>query len=97
MVRGKFGLDNDWALAHAWGRDELLPLSNTSSIRWGHLGVTLLDSLDTLLLLGLEEEYAAARYWAVTALPARLRLSFITLLGCHCCLRAAQQLLTVCG
>ena len=59
--------------AHAFGADELLPLTNGSSDRWGGLGFTLLDSLDTLLLLGLEEPYARARSWAVRELPERVR------------------------
>lgn len=41
---------------HAFGQDELLPLSQTSNT-WFDLGLTLLDSLDTLLLLGLDAEY----------------------------------------
>eukprot|EP00966_Prymnesium_polylepis_P314392 7264973-Prymnesium_polylepis.1 len=35
----------------AWGRDELAPLSNGSNNRWGGLAVTMLDSLDSLLLM----------------------------------------------
>ena len=41
---------------HAWGRDELLPLSRTGS-KWFDLGLTLADSLDTLLIAGLEPEF----------------------------------------
>ena len=36
--------------AHAWGNDELRPLSNTSRDNWGGFAVTMVDSLDTMLL-----------------------------------------------
>ena len=32
---------------HAWGRDELRPVSNRSRDNWGGLAVTMVDSLDT--------------------------------------------------
>ena len=47
---------------YAWGEDELLPLSHASH-RWFGLGLTLVDSLDTLHMMGLEEELAEARVW----------------------------------
>lgn len=54
---------------HAWssymraaaGADELRPLSNTSSNRWGGIGVTPVDSLDTLLLMNLRREFEEAK------------------------------------
>ncbi|DBA98648.1 hypothetical protein WJX77_007859 [Trebouxia sp. C0004] len=46
----------------AWGEDELLPHSHTSH-RWFGLGLTLVDSLDTLHIMGLEEELSDARGW----------------------------------
>ena len=46
----------------AWGEDELLPHSHTSH-RWFGLGLTLVDSLDTLHVMGLEEELSDAREW----------------------------------
>jgi mannosyl-oligosaccharide alpha-1,2-mannosidase len=54
---------------HAWsgyyaaaaGHDELEPLTNTSSDRWGEIGITPIDSIDTLLLMGLSKEYHEAR------------------------------------
>ena len=57
---------------HAWGRDELRPVSNRSRDNWGGLAVTMVDSLDTLLLMGLTEHYKRARDWLVDNLPARL-------------------------
>lgn len=47
---------------YAWGLDELLPLSKTHS-EWFDLGLTLVDSLDTLLIMGLREEFQEAREW----------------------------------
>ncbi|KAL3131586.1 hypothetical protein ABBQ38_007885 [Trebouxia sp. C0009 RCD-2024] len=48
--------------AYAWGEDELLPHSHQSH-RWFGLGLTLIDSLDTLHIMGLEEELREAREW----------------------------------
>lgn len=59
----KIGLDRE----HAWGEDELLPISQTSN-RWFDLGLTLVDSLDTLLIMGLKEEFLEARNWVDTSL-----------------------------
>ncbi len=59
------------AMQHAWsgykkyafGADELLPLSKEAGGYWGGLGVTLVDSLDTLWLMGLKDEFREARDW----------------------------------
>ena len=48
--------------AYAWGEDELLPHSRQSN-RWFGLGLTLIDSLDTLQMMGLEQELGEAREW----------------------------------
>ena len=48
--------------AYAWGEDELLPHSQQSN-RWFGLGLTLIDSLDTLQMMGLETELGEAREW----------------------------------
>jgi hypothetical protein len=45
---------------HAWGHDELQPLSNRSNEAWGGLAVTMVDGLDTAYLLGLSEEFDRA-------------------------------------
>lgn len=47
---------------YAWGEDELLPVSRKSQ-KWFGLGLTLIDSLDTMLLMGLEDDYKEARDW----------------------------------
>ncbi|XP_054896499.1 endoplasmic reticulum mannosyl-oligosaccharide 1,2-alpha-mannosidase [Poeciliopsis prolifica] len=47
---------------HAWGHDELKPISKSFS-EWFGLGLTLIDSLDTMWIMGLKEEFAEARNW----------------------------------
>lgn len=47
---------------HAWGHDELKPISKSFS-EWFGLGLTLIDSLDTMWILGLKEEFTEARSW----------------------------------
>jgi len=59
------------AMKHAWshyetyafGEDEIKPVSLRGSSNWGGLGITLVDSLDTLWLMGLKEEFNRARDW----------------------------------
>jgi Glycosyl hydrolase family 47 len=48
---------------HAWGMDEIKPVSGTGDNNWGGMGVTLVDSLDTLWLLGMKDEFWKARDW----------------------------------
>lgn len=40
--------------AHAWGHDELKPISKSFG-EWFGLGLTLIDSLDTMWIMGLKE------------------------------------------
>ncbi|KAI0730937.1 seven-hairpin glycosidase [Earliella scabrosa] len=47
-------------LKYANGFDELRPLSNTGTNNFNGWNVTMYDSLDTMLLMGLHEEFAAA-------------------------------------
>lgn len=47
---------------YAWGKDELLPVSMSSS-NWLRLGLTIVESLDTLLVMGLREDFREARDW----------------------------------
>lgn len=42
---------------YAWGTDELKPLSRTGRDSFGNIGMTILDSLTTLKLMGLEKEF----------------------------------------
>jgi len=47
---------------YCWGGDELFPERHGCHRGWG-VGLTLLDSLDSLYLMGMEEEYNEAREW----------------------------------
>lgn len=47
-------------MAHAFPMDELLPLSCKGTNSFGGVSVTLIDSLDTLAVMGLREEFAQA-------------------------------------
>uniref|UniRef100_A0A8C2Q107 alpha-1,2-Mannosidase n=1 Tax=Cyprinus carpio TaxID=7962 RepID=A0A8C2Q107_CYPCA len=51
----------------AWGHDELKPISKSYG-EWFGLGLTLIDALDTMWILGLEEEFAEARQWVAKEL-----------------------------
>jgi len=46
----------------AWGHDHLKPISRTSN-NWFHLGLTIIDSLDTMYIMGLNKEFNEARLW----------------------------------
>ena len=50
---------------YAWGHDELLPVSRASS-EWFRLGLTIVDALDTLYIMGLRAEFAEGRAWVAT-------------------------------
>ncbi|KAJ1935825.1 hypothetical protein GGF37_005846, partial [Kickxella alabastrina] len=46
---------------HAFGEDELQPISKGGNVRWGDWAISLVDSLDTLKLMEMEEEYLEAK------------------------------------
>lgn len=46
----------------AWGHDHLKPISEGYH-DWFGLGLTIVDSLDTMYMMGLKEEYTEARNW----------------------------------
>lgn len=48
---------------YAWGKDELKPPSMTGVDSFGGLGATLVDSLDTLFIMGLDTQFKRAREW----------------------------------
>lgn len=52
---------------YAWGQDELLPLSKSGTSPYG-MGLTIIDSLDTMWLMGLTEEFQKARDWVANSL-----------------------------
>ncbi|XP_048876334.1 endoplasmic reticulum mannosyl-oligosaccharide 1,2-alpha-mannosidase isoform X2 [Brienomyrus brachyistius] len=51
----------------AWGHDELKPISKSYG-EWFGLGLTLVDALDTMWILGLKEEFEEAKKWVATEL-----------------------------
>jgi Glycosyl hydrolase family 47 len=48
---------------YAFGMDELLPASRRGTNTWGGFGVTLVDSLDSLWLMGMKTQFYEARDW----------------------------------
>lgn len=52
-------------VAFAWGHDELRPLSKGFSDSFCGSGVTVVDSMSTLWLAGLKDEFNAAREWVI--------------------------------
>uniref|UniRef100_A0A0N5AJW1 alpha-1,2-Mannosidase n=1 Tax=Syphacia muris TaxID=451379 RepID=A0A0N5AJW1_9BILA len=52
---------------YAWGHDHLKPLSKSYS-EWFGLGLTIVDSLDTMIIMGLDEEFEEARSWVAESL-----------------------------
>lgn len=48
---------------YAFGQDEVLPQSGRGNDSWGGQGITLVDSLDTLWLMGLKDEFWRGRDW----------------------------------
>uniref|UniRef100_A0A8C5NC28 alpha-1,2-Mannosidase n=1 Tax=Gouania willdenowi TaxID=441366 RepID=A0A8C5NC28_GOUWI len=51
----------------AWGHDELRPISKSYS-EWFGLGLTLIDALDTMWIMGLKEEFEEAKAWVASEL-----------------------------
>ena len=47
---------------YAWGHDHLRPISKDGQSSFG-LGLTLIDSLDTMLMMNLQEEFEEAKDW----------------------------------
>ena len=43
---------------HAWGMDELQPITQDGRESLGGIGATIVDSLDTLWLMGLDDEFS---------------------------------------
>eukprot|EP00002_Diphylleia_rotans_P017989 TRINITY_DN3485_c0_g3_i2.p1 TRINITY_DN3485_c0_g3~~TRINITY_DN3485_c0_g3_i2.p1 ORF type:complete len:427 (-),score=100.09 TRINITY_DN3485_c0_g3_i2:114-1394(-) len=53
---------------HAFGQDELDPISCSSAGSWMNMGLTLVDSLDVLWLMDEKEEFKKARDWVEQSL-----------------------------
>ncbi|KAK5582134.1 hypothetical protein RB653_003717 [Dictyostelium firmibasis] len=54
----------------AWGLDELKPIEKRGH-DWFGLGLTIVDSMDTLYLMGLDKEFEEAREWVAEVLNHR--------------------------
>ncbi|GAB5355957.1 hypothetical protein AAMO2058_000249600 [Amorphochlora amoebiformis] len=67
-IRGAFRLAWGGYSKYCYGEDELRPLSRTCS-NWVHMGLTLIDSLDTLWIMGLKDEFHKAKRWVANELP----------------------------
>lgn len=66
----KEAMSHAWASyeKYAWGQDELQPQSKNGVNSFGGLGATLIDSLDTLYIMGLDEQFQKAREWVANVL-----------------------------
>nr|GME16620.1 mannosyl-oligosaccharide 1,2-alpha-mannosidase MNS1-like isoform X1 [Ipomoea batatas] len=53
---------------YAWGHDELQPQSKNGVDSFGGLGATLIDALDTLYIMGMDEEFQKAKEWVASSL-----------------------------
>jgi len=54
---------------HAWGSDEYHPTSGRGEPgKWGAIGMNIVDSLDTLKVMGLDSELKEAEQWVRTTL-----------------------------
>lgn len=53
---------------YAWGNDELQPQSKNGVNSFGGLGATLIDALDTLYIMGLDEQFQKAKEWVANSL-----------------------------
>ena len=56
---------------YAWGHDHLRPISKGAQ-NWFGLGLTLIDSLDTLWIMNLTEEFEEAKEWVASSLTFKI-------------------------
>jgi len=64
-IHVKDAMKHAWAgyKQYAWGYDELLPVSHRGRNNWGGMGTTLVDSMSTLWLLNMTDEFSEAVDW----------------------------------
>ncbi|CAG8442737.1 12310_t:CDS:2 [Acaulospora morrowiae] len=61
----------------AWGYDEYHPISRVgSNLSQRGIGFTIVDSIDTLLIMGLKDEYSKARDWIANTLDFNIDGNF---------------------
>ena len=62
----------DGYTAYAWGKNEVRPVSKTGNSRTifgeSDAGATIVDSMDTLFIMGMDEEFAKGKAWIETNL-----------------------------
>lgn len=65
----------------SWGKDDLKPWSNSSQTGLGnsHLGLTIIDALDTLYLMGMKEEFDKGAEWVFNELDFDQEPSIVSL------------------
>ena len=66
-VKGELAWAWDNYRQHAWGKDEIKPISGGSStfpLKGHHLGLTLIEALDTLWVMGLDSRFQDGVDWA---------------------------------
>ncbi|XP_009145514.2 mannosyl-oligosaccharide 1,2-alpha-mannosidase MNS2 [Brassica rapa] len=70
MLRVKEAMIHAWSSyeKYAWGQDELQPQTKDGVDSFGGLGATMIDALDTLYIMGLDEQFQKAREWVATSL-----------------------------
>ena len=71
---------HSWAgyAKYAWGADELKPLQQQGKNLFGGMGATIIDSLDTLWLMELREQFQEARDWVANELTFAVYASIPT-------------------
>ncbi|KAJ0404974.1 hypothetical protein P43SY_004891 [Pythium insidiosum] len=52
----------------AFGADEMTPITGLPRNPWGSIGCLILDSLDTMWIMGMHEEFADGRKWVASKL-----------------------------
>jgi mannosyl-oligosaccharide alpha-1,2-mannosidase len=65
----KGAMEHAWGnyVEHAWGSDELRPISKSGHNWMGNgQGASIVDSLDTLYLMGMKDEFKRARDWVAS-------------------------------
>jgi len=65
-VRDEMAWAWDLYREHAWGKDEIRPVSGTTSsfpLKNHHLGLSLIEALDTLWVMGLDSRFAEGVAW----------------------------------
>lgn len=65
----------------AWGKDTLRPLSHSYET-WFDMGLTILDSLDNLIIFGLKEEFEEATKWVKNELTFDRNIDYVNLFEC---------------